>query len=239
MYPSPHRAFLYFHNDHERCAVTTELDRVPVLVRATDPILHGGVLATLRGRPEVRIVTDGELAAGSVVAFVVTDRFTEAARALLRGMRSRGYSRIALVIGDVDETEALAAVEDGACAVARRSQVDSDALVRLAKAAAEGEGALPPDLLGRLLVKVSSLQRQMIEPRSGGGLVGGMRLSAISARETEVLQLVADGFSTKEIADKLCYSERTVKSILHDVTNRFQLRNRSHAVAYALRAGLI
>jgi DNA-binding CsgD family transcriptional regulator len=54
-----------------------------------------------------------------------------------------------------------------------------------------------------------------------------------------VLRLVASGFSTQEIADELCYSQRTVKSILHDVTNRFQLRNRSHAVAYALREGLI
>ena len=54
-----------------------------------------------------------------------------------------------------------------------------------------------------------------------------------------VLRLVASGLSTQEIADQLCYSQRTVKSILHDVTNRFQLRNRSHAVAFAMREGLI
>ena len=43
----------------------------------------------------------------------------------------------------------------------------------------------------------------------------------------------------REIAEKLCYSQRTVKSILHDVTSRVQLKNRSHAVAYAMREGLI
>ncbi len=44
---------------------------------------------------------------------------------------------------------------------------------------------------------------------------------------------------TAEIARTLSYSERTVKNVLHDVTTRRQLRNRSHAVAYALRQGLI
>lgn len=93
-------------------------------------------------------------------------------------------------------------------------------------------GALPPDLLGRLLNRVARLQRQVLEPR-------GLHLTGITSRETDVLRLVASGLSTQEIADQLCYSQRTVKSILHDVTNRFQLRNRSHAVAYAMREGLI
>jgi DNA-binding NarL/FixJ family response regulator len=61
----------------------------------------------------------------------------------------------------------------------------------------------------------------------------------VSLREAEVLRLVADGLETREIAEQLCYSQRTVKGILHDVTSRFQLRNRAHAVAFALREGLI
>jgi len=54
-----------------------------------------------------------------------------------------------------------------------------------------------------------------------------------------VLRLVADGRETGEIARELCYSTRTVVSVVHDITNRFRLRNRAHAVAYALRAGLL
>jgi DNA-binding CsgD family transcriptional regulator len=50
---------------------------------------------------------------------------------------------------------------------------------------------------------------------------------------------VADGLDTDEIAASLSYSSRTVKNILHSVTTRFCLKNRSHAVAYALREGLI
>jgi DNA-binding NarL/FixJ family response regulator len=54
-----------------------------------------------------------------------------------------------------------------------------------------------------------------------------------------VLRLIADGHDTNEIARPLCYSQRTVKNVLHDVTSRLKLRNRFHAVAYAVREGLI
>jgi len=52
-------------------------------------------------------------------------------------------------------------------------------------------------------------------------------------------QRLADGLDTSEIAGSLFYSERTVKNIIHDVTSRLELRNRTHAVAYAIREGLI
>ena len=51
--------------------------------------------------------------------------------------------------------------------------------------------------------------------------------------------MLADGQDTAAIASKLAYSERTIKNIIHDVTLRLNLRNRSHAVAYAVKSGLI
>ena len=73
---------------------------------------------------------------------------------------------------------------------------------------------------------------QVLTPR-------GLTFAGLTPRETEVLRLVAQGDDTAEIARKMCYSERTVKSVLHDLTTRLQLRNRTHAVAYAVREGLI
>ena len=86
--------------------------------------------------------------------------------------------------------------------------------------------------MGRLLEEVGRLQRQVLSPR-------GLTLARLSPREAEVLRLVAEGQDTAEIALQMCYSERTVKNILHDLTTRLQLRNRTHAVAYAMREGLI
>ena len=59
-------------------------------------------------------------------------------------------------------------------------------------------------------------------------------LDAAAARK-----ILADARVSIPIATELAYSERTVKTVIHDVTTRLQLRNRSHAVAYAVRQGLI
>jgi DNA-binding NarL/FixJ family response regulator len=205
--------------------------RTHVLVRATDPILQNGMAAALRTRQEVWLV-DEDAAPEETVALIAADRLDERTAQLLKAVQARGFTKMVLIAGEMAEAEILAAVESGVCAVARRCDATPDVLVRLVKAAAAGEGALPPDLLGKLLNRVSRLQRHVLEPR-------GLQLAGITNRESEVLRLVASGLSTQEIAEKLCYSQRTVKSILHDVTNRFQLKNRAHAVAYALREGLI
>ena len=101
----------------------------------------------------------------------------------------------------------------------------------IAKVAA-GEAAVPGDLLAGVLDQVGKFQRQVLAPR-------GLSFSGLSEREIAVLRLLAEGLDTAEIAGQLSYSERTIKAVLHDVTVRFQLRSRAHAVAYAVRAGLI
>lgn len=207
------------------------MERIPVMVCAMDPISKVGVSAALRSRPEVLLV-DHESDDPQAVVIVVADRIDEETMRLLRSLQCRGLTRAVLVTTDLDDSDLLAAIEVGVCAVARRSEATPEALVRLASIAANGEGVLPPDLLGRLLSRVSRLQRQVLAPQ-------GLNLTGLSDREVEVLKLVAQGLDTREIAEQLCYSQRTVKSILHDVTSRFQLKNRSHAVAYAMREGLI
>ena len=54
-----------------------------------------------------------------------------------------------------------------------------------------------------------------------------------------MLRLIAEGYSTSEIATRMAYSERTIKNSIHDLVSRFHLRNRTHAVAFAVRQGLI
>ena len=70
--------------------------------------------------------------------------------------------------------------------------------------------------------------------------VGAPRTSpALSPRELRVLTLLADGYRTSEIALELAYSERTIKHAIATMTARLQLRNRTQAVAFAVREGLI
>jgi DNA-binding NarL/FixJ family response regulator len=210
--------------------------QVPVLLHTTDAITLGGVTAALRSRHEIRLLraedVDAKDSWPGAVGLIVVERPDDAVQQVFRSLQRRGFAGIVLVVADLDDATLLDVVSAGVSAVIRRSDATPDTLVRLVKATAAGEGTLPPDLLGRLLNRVSRLQQNVLQPR-------GWNLAGMSARETEVLRLVADGLETREIAERLCYSPRTVKSILHDITNRFQLRNRTHAVAFALREGLI
>lgn len=61
----------------------------------------------------------------------------------------------------------------------------------------------------------------------------------LSHREYEVLRMLADGASTRTIAEQLSYSERTVKNIVHDLLAKLNCKTRAHAVALAVRQGVI
>ena len=203
--------------------------RIATYVEAPDEISRAGLAAQLRGRAEVLVVDDPVKA---VVALVAVDVIDENAARMLRTLLRSGCLHVAVVAANLDDRDVLRAIEAGACAILRRAEATPDRLVSVVTAATRGHGTLPPDLLGSLLSQVGTLQRNVLQPR-------GLLLNGFSEREIEVLRLVADGLDTSEIADKLSYSERTVKNVIHDVTSRFNLRNRSHAIAYALRAGVI
>jgi DNA-binding NarL/FixJ family response regulator len=187
---------------------------VQVVIHARDPISRSGMSSALGFKREVRVVSEeAPRGAEARVAIVVADEVDEEAIQLLRRIERSGDTRVLLVITRIDDAGLLEAIEAGACGVVRRAEASAERLVTVIRSAAAGDGSLPPDLLGRLLDQVGALQRNVLDPR-------GLSFSGVSDREAS-------------------YSERTVKNVLHDVTARLQLRNRSHAVAYAVRAGII
>ncbi len=202
---------------------------VATYVHARDPISQAGVVAQLRMQPEIKIV---ETAPQSAVAVMITDVVDESTTRELRSLRKDGHPRLMLVATTIDDAALVAAAEAGVAGLLRRSDASADTMVRTIVKVASGDGEVPADLLGRLLEQVGRLQRQVLAPR-------GLTFTGLTPRETEVLRLVADGLDTAEIASRMCYSERTVKNVLHDLTTRLQLKNRTHAVAYAVREGLI
>lgn len=74
-------------------------------------------------------------------------------------------------------------------------------------------------------------------------LIGGQavqeRSPVLNDRDLQLLRLLADGATIAEVAARLFCSERTVKYALHQLLDRFGLRNRVHAVAWAIRSGLL
>lgn len=206
--------------------------RTRVQVLAADPVSEAGVASQLRFRAELEVVPANGTDQQPDVVIVVADEVDEERLRTVRAVRRTGRSRVLLVASELDGRAVLAAVEAGASGIVRRREATPDRLSAAIRAAANGDGTLPPDLLGRLLHQVG-------DPSRTHGMSRGLTFGGLTQRELSVLQLLADGFSTSEIARELAYSERTIKNAIHDLTSRLNLRNRSHAVAFALRQGLI
>ncbi|MFC9843666.1 LuxR C-terminal-related transcriptional regulator [Streptomyces sp. NPDC060223] len=205
--------------------------RIPVVVQAPDPISRAGVRSLLGQQPVIDLRDETEAGPGTV-AVLVNETPDESTLALLRKLVRGDGARVVLVVGAIREAELLEVIECGVGAIVWRHEASAQRLVQAVLAASRGDGDLPADLLGRLITQVGSLQR------TAAGHAGAP-LSGLVPREVDVLRLVAEGMDTGEIAGKLSYSERTVKKVIHGLTTRLHLRNRAHAVAYALREGYL
>ncbi|MET7685693.1 response regulator transcription factor [Streptomyces sp. NPDC005423] len=199
---------------------------IPVGVVALDPVLEAGTRTTLLACPELTVCEPGD----ARVAVLTVDRLGPAELDMVRTTRAhRQRPAVVLVAGSLASGDALHALAAGARGLLLRREADASRLHHAVLAAARDDCTLPPDLLEQFLDRPAHTRQ------STGGWAGGM----LSDRERSVLRLVADGHETAEIAQQLAYSPRTVTTVVHDITQRFRLRNRAHAVAYALRAGLL
>jgi DNA-binding NarL/FixJ family response regulator len=202
---------------------------VPIRVNTLDPISEIGVLGQLRHRPEVVIAGAGVRPA---VLLAILDSTDEDSLRWLKALHADGGLPIVLIIGRVDPSALVCLVESGVCGVLSRCEATADRLVRAIQMAAAGHGDLPPELVRHLLDHVGQLSRNLLTPR-------GLSFAGLTGRERDVLGLIADGLSTREVAIQLAYSERTIKNVIQDLTMRLNVRNRTQAVACAVRNGWI
>jgi two-component system nitrate/nitrite response regulator NarL len=98
-----------------------------------------------------------------------------------------------------------------------------------------GEAPIAPAVASKLL---EALRTGGLPARAAGAQVAGPGDTALTRREFEILQLVADGLSNKEIANELTITEGTVKNHVHNALEKLHLTNRVQAAAYAVRQGL-
>jgi DNA-binding NarL/FixJ family response regulator len=200
----------------------------PVWVDDRNPIYRRGLVACLRA--------EGYAVAGESVALRPPPNPTTTS----------------LLIFDVD-----AAGFESALALAHRPEMRVIGLVRESPAeqvrellAAGMFTVLPLRSLtpSRLLASIQALAENAGSPaatrleRASDPAAAGAGETAdrdLTGRELDVLRLLAEGRSTRDIAQRLSYSERTVKNIVHDVLEKLHGRTRAHAVALASRLGII
>jgi DNA-binding NarL/FixJ family response regulator len=203
---------------------------VRVNVVAMDPMLEAGATSVLQCCPDIALVLPDEAAQ---VTVVIVDEVGPQALDVVRTTRNAtDRPEVVLVATDLAPAEGQHAIAAGARGLLRRREASASRLARTVLAAASRDCTVPPDMLDRLLEHGAGTRAAVMTQAH-------WKAAGLSERERAVLSMVADGHETVVIARELCYSTRTVTSVLHDITQRFRLRNRAHAVAYALRAGLL
>jgi NarL family two-component system response regulator LiaR len=145
-----------------------------------------------------------------------------------------GITATAMIRRELPDTEVLAltsVLEDASVVGAVRAgaigyllkDTKADALCQAIKAAAAGQVQLTPKAAARLMQAISA-------PESP---------EALTERETEVLRLLAQGQSNKQIARRLNNTEQTIKSHVSRILSKLGVESRTQATLYAIRTGLV
>ncbi|WP_368666631.1 response regulator transcription factor, partial [Kitasatospora sp. MBT63] len=207
-------------------------DAVPVFLLASDVLVRAGLRALLERQPGVRIAGEGApgAPAGAALHRAEVVLVHGAADPAALGLPHGGdQDRPAvLTVGDPEHESGRPGVHG--CLPATVAAADLAAAVRMAAA---GYHLTRRPAAGAARDRIPAAGAA---PRRGG--LGAVGPDELTAREAEVLDLIARGLSNAEIADELTLSEHTVKSHVQNLLNKLHLRSRVQAVVYAYETGL-
>ncbi|MCO6004858.1 response regulator transcription factor [Actinoallomurus purpureus] len=215
---------------------------IRVLIVDDQTIVRAGFAALLAAQPDIDVVGqcgDGREAVRLAEAHrpdvVLMDirmpkmDGIDATKRILADPANGSTRVLMLTTFDVDEYvyEALSA---GASGFLLKDSTADD-LVAAVRVVARGDALLAPQVTGRLIREFARQRRDQPKPAPA--------LATLTARETEVLQLIAGGLSNAEIAARLVVSEHTVKTHVARVFTKLGLRDRAQAVVLAYESGLV
>ncbi len=218
------------------------MDSIKVLIVDDHTLFRRGIAAVLANQEGLEVVgeaSDGleaiekskEIAPDVILMDLNMPRCSglEAIQALQAEM-----PQVNILVLTVSEMEAdlFAAIKFGATGYLLK-KAEPEELVHAILHIAQGGAIVSPLMATKLLTEFKDLAAGAErEPNKNAN-------ADLSPREGEVLQLVAQGATNKEIADSLFISENTVKTHLRSIMEKLHLANRSQAAAYAVKRGLV
>jgi DNA-binding NarL/FixJ family response regulator len=205
--------------------------QIRVSLAAPDFLSLAGLHSYFVAQNEMVVLGDQEQEFSDVL-LVGADLLGPEVLASLREAATRTNKPMVLIVNDLPEDVLPAVLRCGVSVVLLRDSADGERVRQGVRIAAAGGGFLPPRLFGLLINHLGQLDRAVATGRTPSA-------NQPAGREVEVLRLLADGWDSADIAEVLGSSERTVKNVFQAIKHRYELRNRPHAVAYALRAGWI
>lgn len=231
-------------NDDDNANPNAEVLRV--LVVDDQALMRSGFAMMLSVEPDIEVIGDAADGAAAVemcrrlrpdvVLMDVQMPGTDGIEAT-RLVTDEGLAKV-LILTTFDHDDYLfAALRAGASGFLLKNS-DPDDLVDGVRAVGHGHALLAPEVTRRVIERMA-----VPPPTTGDGPAPAQSLPAgldlLTARETEVLRLVARGLSNAEIARTLVVGEATVKSHVSSCLSKLQLRDRVQAVVLAYEAGLV
>jgi two-component system, NarL family, response regulator LiaR len=208
---------------------------IRVLIADDHAVVRQGLRTFLELQEDIEVVgdaADGEAALAGVERFepdvVLMDLVMPGLGGVeaIRRLRSlRPETRVLVLTSFLDDEKLFPAVRAGAAGYLLKD-VEPSELVRAIRTVADGEALLHPAVAARLMEEFSDTERPVAD-------------EALTAREREVLVLIARGLPNKQIALELGIAEKTVKTHVSSILSKLGLTDRTQAALYAVRAGLI
>jgi NarL family two-component system response regulator LiaR len=208
---------------------------IRVLIADDHAVVRQGLRTFLELQDDIEVVADvadGEEALSAVEAHepdvVLMDLVMPGVggiEAIRRLRELRPETRVLVLTSFLDDDKLFPAVRAGAAGYLLKD-VEPAELVRAIRTVAEGEALLHPAVASRLMEEFSETERPAPE-------------EALTAREREVLALIARGLPNKLIARDLEIAEKTVKTHVSSILSKLGLTDRTQAALYAVRVGLI
>jgi two-component system, NarL family, nitrate/nitrite response regulator NarL len=213
--------------EHRPALVTT------VLVVGEIRLYREGLALILRNAPGFEPVGSAGDAAAAVGVYrrtlpdvVLLDAAVADTVAAVRALVEAEPEMRVVVLGvDEQESEVIAYAEAGVSGYVTRG-ADTAALCDVLRTVARGGTLCSPEVTATLLRRVATLSAQRTPPR---------RTSRLTLREREIVELMRDGLTNKEIAQRLCIEVATVKNHVHNILDKLDVRRRGD-VATAIRA---
>ena len=201
---------------------------ITILVADDHPVLREGVLAMLSNEADMKVVAQAANGREALEQFrrhrpdiVLMDiqmpvmSGIDAIAAILAQVPAARVIVLTTYRGDVS---ALRALRAGAVGYLLKSQLLNE-LVDTIRAVHAGMRSIPPEIAAELVAHLGE--------------------DALSEREIQVLRLVAQGNSNKQVASELGVSEDTIKAHMKNVCSKLSAKDRTHAVTIALRRGIL
>jgi NarL family two-component system response regulator LiaR len=215
---------------------TATQDTIHVLIADDHAIVRKGICALLATEPDIEVVSeaqDGREAISAAQKFrpevILMDLVMpemDGIEATRRIMACQPEARVLVLTSFTGDDKIFPAIRAGALGYLLKDSGPEE-LVQAIKQVSRGESSLHPSVARRLL-------RELSQSTSAQGPAA----DSLTERELEVLQLVARGWSNREISDHLSISDATVRTHVSSILAKLNLCSRTQAALYALREGL-